>query len=103
LARRRAGEKNSLAVGRAPETNLLPSTASVKLSLLFSRMPRQLSGPGPFCFVRHGFAGDRSLGARGNGQMRRFNSMLRSTRIRVGHAVSQFVTIAAASLPCAGA
>jgi hypothetical protein len=53
--------------------------------------------------VRHGFAGNRSLGAEGNGSMRRFNSLLRSTRIRVGHAVSQFVAIAAASLPCAGA
>jgi hypothetical protein len=35
--------------------------------------------------------------------MRRFNSMLRVTRVRVGRAVSQFVAIAAASLPCAGA
>jgi hypothetical protein len=35
--------------------------------------------------------------------MRRFNSLLRSTRIRVGQAVSKFVAIAAASLPCVGA
>jgi hypothetical protein len=35
--------------------------------------------------------------------MRRINSMLHATRVRVGRAVAQFVAIAAASLPSAGA
>jgi hypothetical protein len=35
--------------------------------------------------------------------MRRINSVLHTTRVRVGRAFSQFVAIAAASLPCVGA
>jgi hypothetical protein len=39
----------------------------------------------------------------GNGNMRRFGSMLRSMRSRIGRRLAEIVAIAAASLPAAGA
>jgi hypothetical protein len=54
-----------------------------------------------FCaFVRETMV---SAGAEGIGDMKRFNSLLRSAPSRIGRRFAEIVAIAAASLPAAGA
>jgi len=53
--------------------------------------------------MRHGFTGGFFAGAEGFFEMRRVRSLLRSTPSRLGRRIAQFVAIAAASLPDAGA
>jgi hypothetical protein len=53
--------------------------------------------------VRHGFTGGFSAGAEGFLEMQRVRSLLRSAPARLSRRIAQFVAIAAASLPDAGA
>jgi hypothetical protein len=90
--------------GRLPADNKTTAVRAVDGSaLLFLRKPRQPPGAWPFSLVRHGFTGGSSAGAEGFCEMERVRSLLRSTPSLIGRRIAQFVAIAAASLPEAGA
>jgi len=53
--------------------------------------------------VRHGLTSGSAAGAEGFSTMQRVRSLLRTTPSRIKNRIAQFVAIAAASLPDAGA
>jgi hypothetical protein len=72
-------------------------------ALLFLPRPRHASWAGS-CLHCAFFAERLFRHAREDiGDMRRLNSLLRTTRTRIGRRLAQIVAIAAASLPAAGA
>ena len=71
-------------------------------ALLFCPPPRLGPEAAPFISLRHDVAG-KSPPAREDISMARINKLLRSAPSRIGQRIAQFVAIAAASLPDAGA
>jgi hypothetical protein len=82
--------------------NPLPASLCACCALLFFAPPRHQPGAAPFSDLRKEFADRYSAGARGY-VMARINRLLRSAPARIGQRIAQFVALAAASLPDAGA